>query len=70
MEDNSCNTLNIGCRLVEAIAALHSPLLGRKVDPLTEVIVTHGAYESLGISFMSLVSSECHEKLQLLLTQD
>ncbi|XP_067931395.1 kynurenine aminotransferase-like [Watersipora subatra] len=43
-------------RLVKAIAALHGPLLGRDIDPMTEVIVTHGAYESLHTAFLSLVN--------------
>uniref|UniRef100_A0ABD2WMN4 Aminotransferase class I/classII large domain-containing protein n=1 Tax=Trichogramma kaykai TaxID=54128 RepID=A0ABD2WMN4_9HYME len=34
-------------RLVNAIAALYSKLLSRKLDPTTEVIVTAGAYEAL-----------------------
>ncbi|XP_067931396.1 kynurenine--oxoglutarate transaminase 3-like [Watersipora subatra] len=43
-------------RLVKAIAALHGPLLGRDIDPMSEIIVTHGAYESLVTAFLSLVN--------------
>nr|XP_018908432.1 PREDICTED: kynurenine--oxoglutarate transaminase 3 isoform X1 [Bemisia tabaci] len=34
-------------RLVNAIADLYSKLIGRKLDPLSEILVTIGAYEAL-----------------------
>lgn len=34
-------------RLVQNLAKLYSPLIGRELDPLNEIIVTSGAYEAL-----------------------
>lgn len=34
-------------RLVQALSALYSKLIGRKIDPFNEVLVTSGAYEAL-----------------------
>ena len=34
-------------RLVNALAKLYSPILGRDLDPMEEVVVTVGAYGSL-----------------------
>lgn len=34
-------------RLVQAISKLYSPLIGREIDPLNEVLVSSGAYEAL-----------------------
>nr|XP_045585354.1 kynurenine aminotransferase-like isoform X2 [Procambarus clarkii] len=42
-------------RLVAAIAKLYSKLVGRELNPLTEVLVTAGAYEALFSTIMGLV---------------
>lgn len=34
-------------RLVTALSNLYSQLIGRKIDPQTEILVTSGAYEAL-----------------------
>lgn len=34
-------------RLVNAIAALYSKLIGREINPFKEVLITSGAYEAL-----------------------
>jgi aspartate/methionine/tyrosine aminotransferase len=42
-------------RLVQALAALYSPLFGRELDPLTEVVVTVGATEGIFATIQALV---------------
>ncbi|XP_039270384.2 kynurenine--oxoglutarate transaminase 3-like isoform X1 [Styela clava] len=42
-------------RLVNAISKLFSPLMGRDIDPLNEVIVTTGAYGALFCSFQAFI---------------
>ncbi len=42
-------------RLVKALAKLYGPLVNREIDPLTEVLVTGGAYGALYYSIMSNV---------------
>lgn len=34
-------------RLVQNLAKLYSPLIGRELDPINEILVTSGAYEAL-----------------------
>lgn len=34
-------------RLVQALSDIYSKLIGRKIDPLNEILVTSGAYEAL-----------------------
>ncbi|XP_072935266.1 kynurenine aminotransferase isoform X2 [Epargyreus clarus] len=34
-------------RLVQNLAKVYSPLIGRELDPFNEILVTHGAYEAL-----------------------
>ncbi|XP_059176286.1 kynurenine aminotransferase-like isoform X2 [Physella acuta] len=43
-------------RLVNALAKLYEPHLGRKVDPMTEVLITVGAYGSLFSIIQGLVN--------------
>jgi len=43
-------------RLVNALAQTHGPLLGREVDPNTEILVTVGAYEALFCSVQGLIN--------------
>ncbi|XP_013790186.1 kynurenine--oxoglutarate transaminase 3-like isoform X2 [Limulus polyphemus] len=43
-------------RLVNALSKLYSKLLGRELDPLTEILVTVGAYEALYCTIMALVN--------------
>ncbi|PFX30386.1 kynurenine--oxoglutarate transaminase 3-like isoform X2 [Stylophora pistillata] len=42
-------------RLVNALGKLYTQLLKRQIDPLSEFLVTGGAYESLYCSFLGLV---------------
>ncbi|XP_038046548.1 kynurenine--oxoglutarate transaminase 3-like [Patiria miniata] len=42
-------------RMVNAIAALYGKLMGREIDPMEEMLVTVGAYQSLFSTFMSLI---------------
>jgi kynurenine--oxoglutarate transaminase/cysteine-S-conjugate beta-lyase/glutamine--phenylpyruvate transaminase len=42
-------------RLVKALAKLYGRLIDREINPMTEVIVTGGAYGSLFCSIMSHV---------------
>ncbi len=42
-------------RLVKALAKLYSRLIGRDIMPMTEVLVTGGAYGSLFAAIMSHV---------------
>ena len=42
-------------RLVNALAKLYSGEMGRTIDPMQEVLVTAGAYESLFVSIMGEV---------------
>lgn len=34
-------------RLVQVLSTLYSKLVGRKIDPLNEILITSGAYEAL-----------------------
>ncbi|XP_069943034.1 kynurenine aminotransferase [Cherax quadricarinatus] len=43
-------------RLVAAVAKLYSKLVGREINPQTEVLVTAGAYEGLFATIMGLVN--------------
>ena len=43
-------------RLVNALAALYSPLFGRSLDPLTEIVVTVGATEGIFATVQALVN--------------
>lgn len=49
-------------RLREAVASLHGPFLKRDISPVTEVIITHGAYESLQCCFLGLVGTTNNEQ--------
>jgi aspartate/methionine/tyrosine aminotransferase len=42
-------------RLVRALAAVYGPLLGRELDPLTEIVVTVGATEGIFATIQALV---------------
>lgn len=42
-------------RLVNALAKVYSKALGRELNPMTEVLVTAGAYEALFVTIMGLV---------------
>ncbi|XP_073242865.1 kynurenine--oxoglutarate transaminase 3-like isoform X1 [Porites lutea] len=42
-------------RLVNAIGKLYTTLLKREIDPLSEILITGGAYESLFCSFQGLI---------------
>ncbi len=42
-------------RLVQALAALYSPLFGRSLDPLNEIVVTVGATEGIFATIQALV---------------
>lgn len=42
-------------RLVKVLAKLYSSLIGQKIDPYTEVLISIGAYEALYCSIMGLV---------------
>lgn len=42
-------------RLVNALAAAYSPLFGRSLDPLTEIVVTTGATEGIFAAIQALV---------------
>ena len=39
--------------MVEEISRTYSPLVGKHIDPLKEVIVTIGAYQALNMTFQS-----------------
>jgi len=43
-------------RLVQAIAAVYSPLFGRELDPLHEIVVTTGATEAIFAAIQALVN--------------
>ncbi|EDV27448.1 Kynurenine--oxoglutarate transaminase 3 [Trichoplax sp. H2] len=43
-------------KLINALAKLYGPLLGRKLDPESEILVTVGAYESLYCCAMGLIN--------------
>uniref|UniRef100_A0A0N7ZB94 Aminotransferase class I/classII large domain-containing protein n=1 Tax=Scylla olivacea TaxID=85551 RepID=A0A0N7ZB94_SCYOL len=43
-------------RLVNAISKVYSKVVGREINPMTEVLVTAGAYEALFVSIMGLVN--------------
>lgn len=45
-------------RLVQALSALYSKVNNRKIDPLTEILVTCGAYEALFDSVLGFVIHE------------
>jgi len=42
-------------RLVDALAKLYGPLLGREIDPMNEILITGGAYGALFYALMSNV---------------
>lgn len=42
-------------RLVKAVAAVYSPLFGRDLDPMTEIVVTDGATEGIFATIQALV---------------
>jgi len=42
-------------RLVKALAGMYGKLIGREINPMSEVLVTVGAYGSLFATFMSMV---------------
>ncbi|KAJ7360358.1 Kynurenine--oxoglutarate transaminase 3 [Desmophyllum pertusum] len=42
-------------RLVTALGKLYTKLMKREIDPLSEILVTGGAYESLYCSFQGLI---------------
>lgn len=50
-------------RAVNALAKLYSRLIGRQINPMTEVLITAGAYESLFCAVMSNVgkNDEVHK---------
>nr|XP_027213333.1 kynurenine--oxoglutarate transaminase 3-like [Penaeus vannamei] len=43
-------------RLIAALSKLYSKLIGRELNPLSEVLVTAGAYEALFVTIMGLVN--------------
>jgi aspartate/methionine/tyrosine aminotransferase len=43
-------------RLVKAIAAVYSPLFGRELDPMNEIVVTTGATEAIFATMQGLVN--------------
>ncbi|XP_046462455.1 kynurenine aminotransferase-like [Daphnia pulex] len=43
-------------RLIQALAKLYSQHIGRTVDPLTEILVTGGAYEAFFCTIMGCVN--------------
>lgn len=45
-------------RLVEALSKLYSPLISRQINPYTEILVTHGAYEGLYAAIIGHVDEE------------
>ncbi|KAF9795579.1 hypothetical protein SFRURICE_004951 [Spodoptera frugiperda] len=47
-------------RLVQSLTKLYSPLVGQKIDPMNEILVTYGAYEALYAAILGHVD-ECDE---------
>ena len=43
-------------RLVKAIAKLYSPIFGRQIDPMNEILITVGAFGSLYCAITGLVN--------------
>ncbi|CAH1643697.1 unnamed protein product [Spodoptera littoralis] len=47
-------------RLVQSLSKLYSPLVGQKIDPFNEILVTYGAYEALYSAILGHVD-QCDE---------
>ena len=52
----SCWLLQGLPRLVKALSETYSPLFGRNIDMLQEILVTSGAYESLFCAVQGLIN--------------